>query len=153
MVPHLTPSDRVIVLRSFGKTFGLPGIRLGFMIAGPAQVAAVRARLGRWPVSASALAYGTAAYRDTGWLDATRNAIAVRAARLDAVLARHGLRATGECPLFRLVATDHAPTLFERLAHAGILTRAFAYDRRWLRLGLPGDEEAFERLDRALARG
>lgn len=153
VVPHLTPSDRVIVFRSFGKTFGLPGIRLGFMIAQPAQVAAVRARLGSWPISASAVAYGTAAYRDTGWLDATRSAIAVRAARLDAVLARHGLRATGECPLFRLVATDDAPTLFERLAHAGILTRAFAYDRRWLRLGLPGDEEAFGRLDRALARG
>ncbi len=153
VVPHLRASDRVIVFRSFGKTFGLPGLRLGFMIAPPAHAAAIRARLGSWPVSACAIAYGTAAYRDTDWLDATRTAIPDRASRLDAVLGRHGLRATGGCPLYRLIETDDAPAVFERLARAGILTRTFDYAPRWLRLGLPGRDAAFERLDWALGRG
>ena len=153
VVPHLQASDRVIVFRSFGKTFGLPGVRLGFMIAPPAQAAAVRERLGSWPVSACAVAYGLAAYRDTRWIAATRLASTDRAARLDAMLARHGLHARGACPLFRLVETDDATALFDRLAHAGILTRTFDHAPRWLRIGLPRDDTAFERLDRALAHG
>ncbi|KQN32879.1 aminotransferase class I/II-fold pyridoxal phosphate-dependent enzyme [Sphingomonas sp. Leaf38] len=152
VVPHLETSDRVIVFRSFGKTFGLPGVRLGFMIGPPLQIAMLRARLGAWPISAHATAYGTAAYRDTTWLNATRAAIVDRAARLDAVLARHDLDTIGDCPSFRLIETDDAPALFERMARAGILTRAFDHDPRWLRLGVPGDDMAFERLDRALGR-
>lgn len=153
VIPHLRSTDRVIVFRSFGKTFGLPGVRLGFMIAPPAQVAAIRARLGSWPISATAVAYGLAAYRDIAWLHTARVAIADRAARLDALLARHQLRVTGNCPLFRLIETEDAAALFARLAHAGILTRAFDHDPRWLRLGVPGTDAAFARLDRALAHG
>jgi cobalamin biosynthetic protein CobC len=151
IVPHLRDDDRVVVFRSFGKFFGLPGLRLGFMIAPPAQVAAMRGRLGSWPVSAHALAYGTAAYRDTRWIDAAREAIVDRARRLDAMLRPHG-NVRGDCPLFRLIESEDAPALFERLARAGILTRAFDYDPRWLRVGVPGDDAAFDRLDRALAR-
>ncbi len=153
IVPHLRPSDRVIVFRSFGKTFGLPGVRLGFMIAPPAQVAAMRHQLGSWPVSACAVAYGTAAYRDSAWIDATRLACIARAARLDTMLARHGLHATGACPLFRLVESSAAAAIFNRLAHAGILTRTFDHAPHWLRIGLPRDDIAFDRLDRALAHG
>ncbi len=153
VVPHLQPADPVIVFRSFGKTFGLPGVRLGFMIAQPALIAAVRARLGSWPISAQAVAYGIAAYRDTDWLDAARIAIPKRAAKLDALLARHGLQSSGDCPLFRLIQTEDASALFDRMARAGILTRTFDYEPRWLRIGLPGDDAAFARLDQALSDG
>jgi cobalamin biosynthetic protein CobC len=43
--------------------------------------------------------------------------------------------------------------LFERLARRSILTRPFDYDPRWLRIGLPADAEALDRLDSALANG
>jgi cobalamin biosynthetic protein CobC len=151
IVPHLSDDDRVVVFRSFGKFFGLPGVRLGFMIAPPAQVAAMRRRLGSWPVSAHAVAYGTAAYRDTRWIDAARVAIVDRATRLDAMLRPYG-DVRGDCPLFRLIEGEDAPALFERLARAGILTRPFDYAPQWLRVGVPGDDAEFERLDRALAR-
>jgi len=36
---------------------------------------------------------------------------------------------------------------------AGILTRPFTYDPRWLRLGVPADAAALARLDTALAHG
>ncbi len=152
VVPLLEPDDRAVVFRSFGKFFGLPGIRLGFMIAPPDQVASMRERLGSWPVSAHAVAYGIAAYRDTDWIDASRRDLPLRAARLDDVLRRYGT-VHGDCPLFRVIASDDAPALFERLAHAGILTRPFDYAPRWLRVGLPGDDAAFERLERALTNG
>ncbi len=153
IIPLLDTHDRVVVFRSFGKFFGLAGVRLGFMIAPMAQAEAMRARLGSWPVSAHAVAYGTAAYRDRAWIARARVTIAERAARLDALLARHGLQAVGDCPLFRLIETDAAATLFDRLACAGILTRPFDYAPRWLRIGVPGNDAAFVRLERALANG
>lgn len=149
IVPQRPP--QAIVLRSFGKVFGLAGVRLGFVVAAPDVVRQVRALLGDWPVSAAAIAFGTDAYRDAAWIAATRARLPQDAARLDAVLRRHGLNPRGGCPLFRLVERD--PNPFERLAQAGILTRPFDHAPRWLRIGLPPDAPALERLDRALGDG
>ena len=143
----------VIVLRSFGKFFGLAGLRLGFVVAPPGVLRRLRALLGDWPVTAQAIAWGTAAYGDDRWIAATRQSLAERATRLDAVLGRHGLHAVGDSPLFRLVEHRDAAAIFERLARAGILTRPFRDRPDWLRLGLPDGEAAFDRLDRALGRG
>lgn len=150
---HVGGARRLVVLRSFGKFFGLAGLRLGFLIAPPEIVADMRARLGSWPVSTAAQAIGAAAYADTTWIAAMRDRLAGEAAALDALLARRGLRARGTCPLFRLIETPDAGALFERLARRGILTRPFAYAPDWLRLGLPADDAARARLDAALAHG
>ena len=144
---------RLAVFRSFGKFFGLAGVRLGFVIAPPALIAALRDRLGGWPVSAAAIAIGTAAYADQGWIAAARERLPRDAAALDAVLIRHGHQPIGACPLFRLIAVEDARTLFERLARRAILTRPFAAQPRWLRIGLPADVHALARLDAALADG
>jgi cobalamin biosynthetic protein CobC len=142
-----------IVLRSFGKMFGLAGVRLGFAVAEPGRLVALRTRLGSWPVSAAAIAIGTAAYRDAAWIAETRTRLADASDRLDAVLRRHGLAPEGASPLFRLVRTGRAAALFERLARRGILTRPFDYAPDWLRMGLPADAPGLDRLDRALADG
>ncbi len=153
VLPHLHEDDRVLVFRSFGKFFGLAGLRLGFVCGPDAMIAQVRDRLGSWPVSAAAIAIGTAAYRDTDWIAAMRKTLAASADRLDALLRATGLEPQGDCPLFRLVDHDTAPALFDRLATAGILTRPFDDDPRWLRIGLPGDEPAWTRLAEALHHG
>lgn len=144
---------RLIVFRSFGKFFGLAGVRLGFVIAPPAMITALRDRLGAWPLSAAAIAIGTAAYADHEWIAATRARLPRDAAALDAVLIRHGHQPVGACPLFRLIAVDDARALFERLARRAILTRPFDDQPRWLRIGLPADGDALARLDAALADG
>lgn len=153
VLPLLLPDAPVIVLRSFGKFFGLAGVRLGFVVAPPAVLARVRALLGDWPVSAQAIAWGTAAYADSGWIAERRVMLVAQAARLDAMLARHGVIASGGCPLFRLVVAADARAIFARLATAGVLTRPFADRGDWLRFGLPADDAAFDRVDRALAGG
>ncbi len=149
----VAPSRRLVVTRSFGKFFGLAGLRLGFVLAPPELLERLRAMQGDWPVCAGAIAYGLAAYRDRAWIARTREELAVRAERLDAVLARHGLRVRGACPLFRLVETPDAEALFEALARARILTRPFAGHPRLLRLGLPGDAATLGRLEAALESG
>lgn len=144
-------SRNLVVLRSFGKFFGLAGVRLGFVLGKAPLIERIRHQLGSWPLAAAALAIGSAAYRDAGWIEAMRARLQDEAATLDELLKSHGLKVSGECPLFRLVDTEDAPALFERLAHRAILTRPFDYNRRWLRIGLPGSPEASARLDRALA--
>jgi cobalamin biosynthetic protein CobC len=146
-------AERLVVLRSFGKFFGLAGLRLGFVIAPPALLARLRAVLGSWPLHAGALAIGRAAYEDAAWIARTRAALPARAAALDRVLARHGFAPAGACPLFRYLTGCDGAALFDRLARARILVRPFAERADALRLGVPADAAALDRLDRALADG
>ena len=141
-------AEGLIVLRSFGKFYGLPGLRLGFIIAPRAIAAALRAMIGDWPVSTPAIAIGTAAYADRGWQEAQRRRIAEARDRLDA--ARAGFPIVGGTSLFRLIEAPDAYALFRHLASRAILARPFADRQDRLRLGLPGDAAEADRLAGAL---
>lgn len=144
-------SDRMVVLRSLGKFWGLAGVRLGFVLAGPATLAALRERLGLWAVSGPALALGAAALADKPWAAAARVRLAADAARLDALAAGAGWRLAGGTGLFRLYDTPDAAAARDRLAAARIWSRVFPYSDTWLRLGLPGPAAEWARLAAALA--
>ena len=146
----MLPTNRVVVLRSFGKSYGLAGLRLGFALASSDIAAPLRAALGPWPVSGPAVAIGTRALADSGWLEAMSGRLGQEAARLDALLHGAGWRIIGGTSLFRLAARPDARVAFERLLAAGILARPFADASDRLRFGIPGDENAWERLAKAL---
>ncbi len=148
-VPQL-PAARVIVLRSFGKIYGLAGLRLGFALMPASLAGALRRALGPWPVSGPAITLGTRALADAGWLAATRARLREDGARLAFMLRRTGAAPLGDTPLFRLVAHPAAPALFVALARRGILVRPFAGEPSRLRFGLPGTEPDWVRLDDAL---
>jgi cobalamin biosynthetic protein CobC len=139
-----------IVLRSFGKTYGLAGLRLGFAIGVPELMAKLKAALGPWSVAGPALHVGALALSDADWLAGTGRERAQDAARLDALLAPHG-RIVGGTTLFRLLETPQAAALFARLGRHGIYVRRFQNTPDRLRFGLPGDAAAWSRLHAALA--
>jgi len=139
-----------VVLRSFGKTYGLAGLRLGFAIGAPELMERLRAALGPWSVAGPALHVGALALADHGWLARTAGERARDAARLDALLAPHG-RVVGGTSLFRLLETPAAPALFAHLGRLGIYVRRFQQAPERLRFGLPGDEAGWSRLRAALA--
>ncbi|WP_376706529.1 threonine-phosphate decarboxylase CobD [Novosphingobium sp. PY1] len=153
VAPHVHDGRQLIVLRSFGKFFGLAGLRLGFVLGPSDLIAAMREAIGDWPVHAAALAIGTAAYEDAAWIARTRLALFERARALDAVLTGHGLKPKGACPLFRLVETRSAELLFRHLAQNRILVRPFERFPDWLRIGIPASSRDLRRLDRALPHG
>ncbi|HVG49050.1 MAG TPA: aminotransferase class I/II-fold pyridoxal phosphate-dependent enzyme [Rubellimicrobium sp.] len=127
-----------LVLKSFGKFWGLAGLRLGFAILAPGPVAdRLHDALGPWPVSGPALAIGTAALSDPAWAATARSRLSSDAARLDALLAAKGASVAGGTPLFRLYEVDDASAWHDRLARAHVLSRLFPYSNTWLRLGLP----------------
>jgi cobalamin biosynthetic protein CobC len=143
--------DNIVVLRSFGKFYGLAGVRLSFALAAPTIAAHLAAALGPWPVSGAAIAIGTEALEDAAWREAARKALAEAAVRLDALLVRAGLSPIGGTSLFRLARTQDAARLFQSLGQAGILVRRFGEHPIWLRFGLPGSEPEWQRLADALA--
>jgi len=141
--------DRLVTLRSFGKFYGLPGARLGFVIGNKLFARDVRTLLGDWPVGADALALGLGAYADEAWRVSTRAWLTAQAAEVDAALAEAGLTVVGGCDLFRLVETPDAHGLFQRLCEQGVLTRPFADRPDRLRVGLPSRKD-FNRFQQAL---
>ncbi len=136
----------IIVLRSFGKFFGLAGLRLGFALTSPALAARLRAALGPWAVGGAALTVGLSALADRAWMAATRARLAQEAVRLDQVLSGADLAIVGGTSLFRLVRTHAAAELFQRLGQAGILVRRFADRPDGLRFGLPAAEAEWQRV-------
>ena len=149
IVPRL-PLPGVVVLRSFGKAYGLAGVRLGFALAAPALALRIRTALGPWAISGPALHAGTAALRDTAWRDATGQRLRADAARLDGLLAHAGLRVLGGTVLFRLAEARDAPARVDRLGQAGVLVRSFADAPTRIRFGMPGAAEDWGRLAAAL---
>lgn len=140
----------VIVLKSFGKFWGLAGLRLGFAIGDPALVAALSAQLGPWPVSGPALRVGAAALRDVGWAEQTRTRLAKDAARLDTLAQKQGAQLVGGTDLFRLYAVDDAAHWQDKLARHHVWSRIFPYSETYLRLGLPPGDR-WSQLEEALS--
>lgn len=142
-------SDRLIVLRSFGKFWGLAGLRLGFALAGAQTIARIADHAGPWPVSGAALEIGRLALADRDWQDQTRTRLASDAARLDSMAARAGWQLIGGTGLFRTYAAPDAIAAQEQFAQAQIWTRIFPYSPTWIRFGLPGCESEWARLEQA----
>ncbi|MDB5525402.1 MAG: cobC [Rhizobium sp.] len=137
------------VSRSFGKFFGMAGLRLGFVFAPAAVLETIETELGPWAVSGPALYLATELMRS----DRTPILAAIKARRaaLQTVLTVGGLTVAGGTELFALVAHEKAAGLFEHLARAHILVRKFDYAPDWLRVGLVADEQGDRKLASALA--
>ncbi len=146
----LAEREGVIVLKSFGKFWGLAGLRLGFAIGDPELIARLADFIGPWAVSGPALRTGTLALKDTQWANQTRTRLSADAARLDSLMRSHGADVLGGTTLFRLYDVGDAAAWQTKLARAQIWSRVFPYASGWLRLGLPAPSQ-WTRLSAALS--
>ncbi|SDX57623.1 L-threonine O-3-phosphate decarboxylase [Ruegeria halocynthiae] len=146
---HLAERPGIVVLKSFGKFWGLAGLRLGFAIGHPELIARLNDLTGPWSVAGPALRVGEQALRDQGWAAATRARLADEAERLDHLVVTKGARLIGGTSLFRLYEVDDATAWQDRLARARIWSRIFPYSKTYLRLGLP-PTDGWARLEAAL---
>ncbi|KEX91591.1 threonine-phosphate decarboxylase [Pseudomonas putida] len=149
--PHLSVAPfahqvGLIVLRSFGKFFGLAGVRLGFVLAERKLLKLLAEQVGPWAVSGPTRVLGQACLRDTEGHVRQRERADEASARLATLLTRHGFQPQGGCALFQWLITERAEVLHEFMARRGILLRLFTHNSS-LRFGLPGDEADWARLD------
>ncbi|HLJ01647.1 MAG TPA: threonine-phosphate decarboxylase CobD [Bradyrhizobium sp.] len=146
-----TGRSGLLVLRSFGKFYGLAGVRLGFALGNAADIDALAAQAGPWPVSGAAIEMGKRALLDRDWNVATSARLEGSSRRLDALIHSQGWTLVGGTPLFRLYDTGDARAAQTKLAGAHIWSRIFEEKPSWLRLGLPGEETEWARLAAGLA--
>ena len=144
-------SDNILILKSFGKFYGLAGLRLGFALAQPLLAKTVAAFAGPWPIGGPAIEIATTALADHNWQNRTIQRLAEDAARLDRLATAAGWSIVGGTTLFRTYAAPDAKAAQDRLARAHIWTRVFPYSDRWIRLGLPGTARDWARLAATLS--
>lgn len=138
-----------LILKSFGKFWGLAGLRLGFVIGDPKLVDELRETLGPWQVSGPAITTGIAALKDFDWARETRMRLATDADRMNDLLQSAGVETIAGTTLFQLYHVDDSQKWFEKLAQSHILSRIFPYSNSWLRLGLPAPDR-WDHLESAL---
>ncbi|WP_244530506.1 threonine-phosphate decarboxylase CobD [Salaquimonas pukyongi] len=144
--------ENVIVLRSFGKFFGLAGLRLGFAVCSPALAEALEELQGPWSVSGPALSVGARALQDTSWVAKTRRRLQNDSQAMAGLLKAQGFAICGVHPLFVFAGHERATEIADGLAQRHILVRDFETLPGRLRFGLCGDEAAFSRLEIALSQ-
>lgn len=152
--PHLSLARHahqvgLIVLRSFGKFFGLAGVRLGFVLAERRLLKLLAEQVGPWAVSGPTRVLGQACLRDTQGHARQRARSEAASERLVDVLQRHGLKPQGGCALFQWLISTEAEALYHFMARRGILLRLFTHNSS-LRFGLPAEEADWVRLEQAL---
>jgi len=149
-VADLAGMPGLLLLRSFGKFFGLAGVRLGFAAGEMSLVEALAKRLGPWAVSGPAIVLGERAFKDRPWIEATKTRLKEAGQSLCRLLENRGFDLVGGTDLFVLVETPEAREVFEHLGRDGILVRPFDERLHRLRFGLPGGQDAWDRLTRSL---
>ncbi|MGE8113266.1 threonine-phosphate decarboxylase CobD [Pseudomonas sp. NPDC086566] len=140
----------LIVLRSFGKFFGLAGVRLGCVVAEPSLLRRLAEWLGPWTISGPTRVLAQACFVDQAAHRAQIERCALASRRLAALLQSCGLAPSGGCDLFQYVRSTRAARLHDFLARRGILVRLFEQPAA-IRLGLPASAADEQRLAQALA--
>ena len=151
VTPELTVASAasipgLIVLRSVGKFYGLAGLRLGFVIADEALLEKLHEAIGPWTVSGPAQQIGAAALSDSAWQSAMRTRLLAEGSRLQELLSAHDIASTG-CALYQYWPEQQVAAFADCMAQHGIWIRPFAHG---VRLGLPPDENGWQRLQQAL---
>lgn len=150
LIDALLNQPHVIHLRSFGKFFGMAGLRLGFAIGAPELISRLSQNAGPWAVSSVALEIGAAALDDTLWQRRHGKFLNAQAKRLKHLLLGAGLPLRGGTELFQTIQHGAAHDLHDHLAKAAIWTRKYLDWPDLLRFGLPVNDAEFKRLEKMI---
>ena len=129
---YVKAGKRVVLMRTFSKTYGLAGLRLGYVIA-PKECIQLLERV-RQPfnVNAMAMAAALAALEDEAYLTRTRRMIRDGLAYFEKEFDRMGLPFVPAVANFMLVEVGEGRKVFEKLMKKGVIVRPMDV------YGLPG---------------
>lgn len=146
LLPIVSRTDNLVILRSIGKVFGLAGLRMGFVFAGEAMMCQISDMIGPWAVSNPALFVTDYLMQDTRILKNLRADIIKRQSKMVEIFKKVHLHIEGQTHLFTLISHKRAQELHEYLLNNQIYVRKFAYNATWLRFGLTADHKEDDRL-------
>ena len=158
-IARLAPkAEYLFVMRSLTKSFGVPGLRLGFGVANPAVAEIMdRARI-PWSLGSIASAAGSYLLGEEDFLERSRTVIREELEYLTFALQRLGLRPLESMVNFILVDVTSSGLASDDLAHRmmaeGVLVRdcqSFGLGKSYIRLAVRNRNEN-EQLISALER-
>lgn len=142
-IPEVKNYTNVIVVRSMTKLYAIPGIRLGYAVAHPDRIDAIKRSAPHWNINAIAARLGTlclqqADYRERAILQATEERL-----KMTTFLTARGCKVIDSVANFILFKTPvhlAAQDVFNSLLTQGIVLRHTenfkGLDGRWLRIGM-----------------
>jgi len=151
----------LLVLRSFTKFYGMPGLRVGYLVAEPGMIRRIQAAQAPWSMNTLAQYAAAASLGDHDYAKRSRILISVERPRLVAMLKTlGGFEPQPSCANFLFVRLP-APLMSTDLAAAtrrqGVLIRDCAsferLDQRWIRVAVrtaPDSARLFNVLKEAL---
>jgi histidinol-phosphate aminotransferase len=122
-------NERVIVTRSFSKSYALAGLRFGFAVAQPTMIEQLQKVKDSYNCDALSIAAATAAIDDQAWLaDTTAKIVATRRRLTDALreLGFNPLQSEANFVWCTHPERPHKP-IYEALKQQGILIRYMQY--------------------------
>lgn len=122
--PSMAGREGAVVARSLTKLFGLPGLRMGFLVAGdPFFDRLERARLA-WNLSTPAAEVGIHCMRQTGFVERTRERVATERDRMAETLASsYEVHSSGAPFLLLDIGDRNVNELLENVRAAGLSVR------------------------------
>jgi len=136
-VPHIKQAENIIVLRSFGKFFGLAGLRIGFVCSSEAWCEKIQEEIGPWSINGPALYIAEFALKDISWQQKQTQYLQIQRDFLVELLQKwksfDKIKANS---LFVTVFTKEAPFLYQQLCEKAIYVR-LTDEQNALRFGIP----------------
>jgi histidinol-phosphate aminotransferase len=138
-------NEKIMVSRSLSKSYGLAGLRFGYLIAQPPIIAELVKMKDSYNCDALSIAAATAAINDESWLAENRRKIIATRGRLEAGLRELGFDVIPSQANF--VWCTHprrgAKQLYEQLKSAHVLVRYMNYPgwRDGLRISVGSDDQ------------
>ena len=124
---HFKQRERIVVLRTFSKIYGLAGLRVGYGIAPPDVVVATSKVRRAFDVTATAQAAAIASIGNDAEIAHRRAQNAIGRAALEATLREHGLEPAGPAlGNFVYAEVGDGRALFEQLLRQGVIVRPLA---------------------------
>jgi histidinol-phosphate aminotransferase len=138
-------NEKILVSRTLSKSYGLAGLRFGFLAAQPQMIEQLIKVKDSYNCDALSIAAATAAIDDRGWLSENRRKIIATRGRLVAGLTSLGFDVIPSQANFVWATHPHRPakTIYEELKAAHVLVRYMSYPG-WmdgLRISVGTDEQ------------
>jgi histidinol-phosphate aminotransferase len=149
-VPDIASTERLVVTRTFSKSYCLAGLRFGFIVAQPAIIASLMKVKDSYNVDAISIAAATAALQDEAYFQECRRKVLATRQRMTDRLIDLGYTVTPSHANFVWMerATPLRP-IYEELKRQHILIRYFMLpgEREGLRISVGTDAEIDACLD------
>jgi histidinol-phosphate aminotransferase len=138
-------NEKIMVARSLSKSYGLAGLRFGYLVAQPQVVHQLRKVKDSYNCDSLAIAGATAAIDDQKCLNETRGKIIATRERMTVALKELGFAAVDSQANFVWCPHPSSPVepIYQQLKQAGVLVRYMSYPN-WgdgLRISVGTDEQ------------